>query len=156
GAFMLTYSLTLAAAAEILKAHVSVTDSVIAFALFALASVTTIVAPVIVALTAPERAEERLAAWRRWLLRNSRMIGLIALIVVGAALIVRGAHDLIAWGVVGGQLEGQTGRFRGQAGRCRRTGVRWEEVAETLSRVAQPPKRRVSPARLSPLFALEP
>ena len=35
-------------------------------------------------------------AWRRWLLGNSRAIGLVALIVIGAALIVRGAHDLIA------------------------------------------------------------
>jgi hypothetical protein len=96
GAFMLTYSLTVAAAAEILKAHVSVTDSVVAFALFALASVTTVVAPVIVAMAAPERSEERLAAWRHWLLGNSRAIGLVALIVIGAALIVRGAHDLIA------------------------------------------------------------
>jgi len=96
GAFMLTYSLTLAAAAEILKAHVSVTDSLVAFALFALASVTTIVAPVVVALAAPERSEERLAAWRRWLLGNSRTIGLIAVIVIGAALIVRGVHDLLA------------------------------------------------------------
>jgi hypothetical protein len=45
GAFMLTYSLTLAAAAEILKAHVSTTDSLIAFVVFALASITSIVAP---------------------------------------------------------------------------------------------------------------
>jgi len=96
GAFMLTYSLTVAAAAEILKAHVSLADSVVAFALFALASVTTVVAPVIVAMAAPERSEERLAAWRRWLLGNSRAIGLVALIVISAALIVRGAHDLIA------------------------------------------------------------
>jgi Sap-like sulfolipid-1-addressing protein len=96
GAFMLTYSLTLAAAAEILKAHVSVTDSVVAFAVFALASVTTIVAPLTVALAAPDRSEERLAAWRRWLLANSRTVGLVALIVIGAALVVRGVHDLLA------------------------------------------------------------
>ena len=95
GAFMLTYSLTLAAAAEILKAHVSVTDSAVAFVVFALASVTTIVAPLILAMAAPERAEERLAAWRRWLLGNSRVIGLVAVIVIGAALIVRGVHDLL-------------------------------------------------------------
>jgi hypothetical protein len=34
GAFMLTYSLTLATAAEILKAHVSTADSLIAFVVF--------------------------------------------------------------------------------------------------------------------------
>lgn len=96
GAFMLTYSLTIAAAAEILKANVSAGDEAIAFAVFAVASIASIVAPVVVALLAPDRAERRLAAWRNWLLGNSRLIGLVALIVIGAALIVRGAHDLIA------------------------------------------------------------
>jgi Sap-like sulfolipid-1-addressing protein len=95
GAFMLTYSLTIAAAAEILKAHVSTQGDVAAFAVFAVASIITIVAPVLVALLAPDRADEWLAAWRRWLLGNSRLIGLIALIVIGAALVARGAHDLI-------------------------------------------------------------
>jgi hypothetical protein len=37
-----------------------------------------------------------LAAWRRWLLGNSRTIGLIALVVIGVLLIAKGAHDLIA------------------------------------------------------------
>jgi hypothetical protein len=96
GAFMLTYSLTIAAAAEILKAHVSAGDDALAFALFALASIITIAAPIAVALAAPDRAAERLAAWRAWLLGNSRVIGLIALIVIGAALIAKGAHDLVA------------------------------------------------------------
>jgi hypothetical protein len=96
GAFMLTYSLTIAAAAEILKAHVSAEDDVIAFVVFAVASVISIVAPVVVALLVPDRADRWMAAWRRWLLGNSRLIGLVALIVIGAALIARGAHDLFA------------------------------------------------------------
>jgi MFS family permease len=96
GAFMLTYSLTIAAAAEILKAHVSQGDEVLAFVIFALASVTTIVAPVVIALVAPEQAAERLAHWRHWLLGNSRVIGLVAVMVVGALLIGRGIHDLVA------------------------------------------------------------
>jgi hypothetical protein len=95
GAFMLTYSLTIAAAAEILKANLSPGDDVLAFVVFAAASIITIVAPIVVALMAPDRAEERLAAWRAWLLGNSRVIGLVALLVIGVALIVRGAHDLI-------------------------------------------------------------
>jgi Sap, sulfolipid-1-addressing protein len=95
GAVMLTYSLTIAATAEILKAHVSAEDDVIAFGVFAVASILTIVAPVVVVLLAPDRADRWLAAWRRWLLGNSRVIGLVALIVIGAVLIVRGAHDLI-------------------------------------------------------------
>jgi Sap, sulfolipid-1-addressing protein len=96
GAFMLTYSLTIAAAAEILKANVSAGDEALAFVVFAVASIITVVAPIVVALMAPDRADQRLAAWRGWLLGNSRVIGLVALIVIGGALIVRGAHDLIA------------------------------------------------------------
>ena len=96
GAFMLTYSLTLAAAAEILKSHVSQADAVLAFAIFALASITTIVAPVVVVFVAPDQASARLARWRRWLLGNSRAVGLCALMVIGAILIVRGIRDLIA------------------------------------------------------------
>jgi vacuolar-type H+-ATPase subunit I/STV1 len=96
GAFMLTYSLTLAAVAEILKAHVSTGDDLIAFAVFALASIASIVAPIVVVLVAPERSAERLAMWRAWLLGNSRAIGLVALMVIGALVAARGIHDLIA------------------------------------------------------------
>lgn len=92
----MTYSLTIAAAAEILKANVSAEDDALAFLVFAVASILTIVAPIVVALTAPDRADERLAAWREWLLGNSRTIGLVALAVIGAALIGKGAHDLVA------------------------------------------------------------
>jgi drug/metabolite transporter (DMT)-like permease len=95
GAFMLTYSLTIAAAVEILKAHVSVEDDVVAFAVFGVASIISIVAPIVVALLAPERADERLAEWRGWLLGNARTIGLWALVVIGALLVAKGAHDLI-------------------------------------------------------------
>jgi hypothetical protein len=96
GAFMLTYSLTIAAAAEILKANVSRAEATIAFAVFALASIASIVAPIVVVVVAPERSAERLAAWRRWLLGNSRTIGLVALMVIGAAIAARGIHDLVA------------------------------------------------------------
>jgi Sap, sulfolipid-1-addressing protein len=95
GSFMLTYSLTVAAAIEILKAHVSVADTVVAFAVFALASIATIAAPIVLVLVAPERSAETLARWRRWLLGNSRTIGLVALMVIGAVLTWKGIHDLI-------------------------------------------------------------
>jgi hypothetical protein len=42
-------------------------------------------APVALVLVAAERSADRLAAWRRWLLGNSRTIGLVALIVIGRA-----------------------------------------------------------------------
>ena len=96
GAFMLTYSLTIAAAAEVLKANVSAEDDILAFAVFAIASLVTILAPIVIAIAVPDRSTRVLAAWRSWLLGNSRMIGLIALVVIGAALIARGVHDLIA------------------------------------------------------------
>ena len=96
GAFMLTYSLTVAAAAEILKANVSRADGVIAFVVFALASITTIAAPIVLVVVRPERSQERLAARRRWLLGNSRTIGLVALLVIGALLVARGIHDVVA------------------------------------------------------------
>jgi len=96
GAFMLTYSLTIAAAIEILKANVSAADDAVAFAAFALASTLTIAAPIVLVVVAPDQSATRLAAWRRWLLGNSRTIGLVALIVIGALLIAKGAHDLIA------------------------------------------------------------
>jgi hypothetical protein len=51
--------------------------------------------PIVAVLAAPERSEERLATWKAWLLGNSRTVGLVVLMVVGAALIVRGASDLI-------------------------------------------------------------
>ena len=78
-----------------LKANVSVAGAVLAFGVFAIASILTIVAPVILVLLAPERAAERLLGWRQWLLGNARTIGLVALIVIGALVIAKGAHDLI-------------------------------------------------------------
>ena len=95
GSFMLTYSLTVAAAIEILKANVSTANSVLAFVVFALASITTITAPIMLVVIRPDQSAETLARWRRWLLGNSRTIGLVALMIIGALLIARGIHDLL-------------------------------------------------------------
>jgi hypothetical protein len=91
---MLTWSITVAAAAEILKANVSTADDALAFALFALASLVTITAPLIYALLRPEQADATLTRWKEWLIQNSGTVVLVVLMVVGAALIVRGAVDL--------------------------------------------------------------
>jgi hypothetical protein len=96
GAVMLSYALSLAAGAEILKANVSAADAAAAGVVFALASIVTIAAPVVIVIVAPERSAEVLASWKAWLLTNSRSIALIALMVIGALLIVRGAYDLAA------------------------------------------------------------
>ena len=96
GALMLSYGLSLAAASEILKANVSRVHAGVAVAVFALTSILTVAAPIVVALVAPDRAAQRLEAWKTWLLGNSRAVALVVLMVVAAFLIVRGIHDLIA------------------------------------------------------------
>jgi Sap, sulfolipid-1-addressing protein len=96
GAVMLSYALSLAAIAEILKANVSTAAASIAAVVFAATSIVTIGAPVAVVVAAPRRSNEVLASWRAWLVGNSRAIALIALMVIGALLIARGAYDLAA------------------------------------------------------------
>ena len=93
---MLSYALSLAAGAEILKANVSTVDASVAALVFALTSILTITAPVVVVIAAPERSNEVLASWRAWILANSRSIVLIALMVIGALLVARGVWDLAA------------------------------------------------------------
>jgi hypothetical protein len=71
-------------------------DAGFAFVVFGLASITTIAAPVVVAVAAPERSAETLAKWRMWLVGNSRTIVLVMLMVIGAILMARGAYSLTA------------------------------------------------------------
>jgi hypothetical protein len=94
GAVMLSYALSLAAIAEILKANVSAAAASVAALVFAVMSIVTIGAPVVVVVVKPERSNEVLASWRTWLLGNSRSIALIALMVIGVLLVGRGAYDL--------------------------------------------------------------
>jgi threonine/homoserine/homoserine lactone efflux protein len=96
GAFMLSFALTLAAMAEILKAHVGVLDAALACLVFALTSIVTIAAPVVVVLVAPDRSAQVLVSWKTWLLQNARSIALILLMVIGVFLLIRGAYDLTA------------------------------------------------------------
>jgi hypothetical protein len=96
GAFMLSYALSLAAASEILKANLSRADDGVAIAVFALTSILTIAAPIVLVLVAPDRAAQRLEAWKTWLLGNSHTVALVVLMVVGAFLIFKGSKDLIA------------------------------------------------------------
>jgi hypothetical protein len=94
GAVMLSYALSLAATAEILKANVSSLDAAVAMAVFAVASIVTIAAPVAVVVARPQQSNRVLASWRAWLAANSRSIALIALMAIGAILIARGAYDV--------------------------------------------------------------
>jgi len=95
GAIMLSYALSLAAASEILKANVSGLDAAAAIVIFSLTSIVTIAAPIVIAVVAPERSEQRLAVWKAWLLGNSRNVVLVVLMVVAVLLIVRGISDLV-------------------------------------------------------------
>ena len=95
GAIMLSYALSLAAASEILKANVSGLDAAAAIVIFSLTSIVTIAAPIVIAMAAPERSEQRLAVWKAWLLGNSRTVVLVVLMVVAALLIARGISDLV-------------------------------------------------------------
>jgi hypothetical protein len=97
GGIMLSYALTLTAAAETLKANVSAPDAALAGLIFAAASIITIAAPLVVLALAPERAATVLAGWRDWVLAHSRSILLVALAVIGAALIAKGVYDLVAY-----------------------------------------------------------
>lgn len=94
GGFMLTYSITIVAALEILKAHVGTVDQIAAFAVYGLASILTITAPIVVALVAPERAATALTAFRQWLTIHSRTISVVVLAVIGLAIIAKAAFDL--------------------------------------------------------------
>jgi Sap-like sulfolipid-1-addressing protein len=96
GAIMLSYALTLTAAAETLKAHVSTADAALAELVFAVTSIITIAAPVVIVLVAPERSTAVLTTSRDWVLAHSRPIALIALMVIGSLIAVRGAYDLVA------------------------------------------------------------
>jgi Sap, sulfolipid-1-addressing protein len=95
GAIMLSYALSLAAASEILKANVSPLDATAAIVVFSLTSIVTVAAPIVVAVAAPERSAQRLAAWKAWLLGNSHTVVLVVLMVVAALLTVRGISDLV-------------------------------------------------------------
>lgn len=96
GALMLSYGLSLAAASEILKANLSRLDDGVAIAIFALTSILTVTAPIVLVFVAPDRASQRLEAWKTWLLGNSQTVALVVLMVVGAFLIFKGGKDLIA------------------------------------------------------------
>jgi hypothetical protein len=63
---------------------------------FALTSIVTISAPVVVVLVAPDRSAQVLATWKTWLLGHARSIALILLMVIGVFLLIRGAYDLTA------------------------------------------------------------
>jgi hypothetical protein len=96
GALMLSYGLSIAAVSEMLKAHVSGLDTGVAMFVFAVTSLLTVAAPVVVVFAAPTRSERWLSQWKTWLLTNSRVVVLVVLMIVGAFVIFRGIQGLTA------------------------------------------------------------
>ncbi len=96
GGVMLTYSVTIVAVLEILKANVGALDRAIAVALFGLTSIITITAPILYTVLAPDRAAADLARSRRWLIAHSQAIGVVLLSAIGIAIMLKAAYDLAA------------------------------------------------------------
>jgi Sap, sulfolipid-1-addressing protein len=96
GGVMLTYSVTIVAALEILKANVDALDRSIAVAVFGLTSIVTIAAPIIYTVAVPQRATRDLERSRRWLIVHSRTIGVVLLTIIGLGIMLKAAYDLLS------------------------------------------------------------
>ena len=96
GGVMLTYSVTLVAMLEILKANVGTLDRVIALGVFALTSIVTITAPIAYTVLAPDRAASDLERSRRWLIAHSRTIAVALIALIGVAIVVKAGYDLLS------------------------------------------------------------
>jgi hypothetical protein len=94
GGVMLTYSITIVAVLEILKANVDALDRAVAVAVFAVTSIVTITAPILYTVLAPARATADLARSRRWLIAHSQTIGVVLLSAIGIAIMLKAAYDL--------------------------------------------------------------
>ena len=96
GGVMLTYSITIVAVLEILKANVDALDRAIAVTVFGLTSIVTISAPIAYTLVAPDRAARDLERSRRWLILHSRQIAVLLLSLIGAAIMLKAGYDLLS------------------------------------------------------------
>jgi hypothetical protein len=94
GAVMLTYSLTVIAALEVLKAHVGKLDRAFAMLVYAATSVLVLCIPIVYAAVAPERSATTLASGKRWLTLNWQAISAFLLALIGAAIICKAGVDL--------------------------------------------------------------
>jgi hypothetical protein len=94
GGVMLTYSLTIVAMLETLKANVGTLHRIAAVTVFALTSIVTIAAPIVCATVAPNQTAARLDGWKQWLASHSRTIGVILLAGIGTAIIAKAIYDL--------------------------------------------------------------
>jgi threonine/homoserine/homoserine lactone efflux protein len=66
----------------------------LALGIFILLGCVTIAIPVLYRLFAGQRADERLAHWKQWLLANSTTVMVVVFVLIGAALVGRGLEAL--------------------------------------------------------------
>ena len=94
GALMLTYSVTVIAALEVLKAHVGRLNGALAMLVYAATSVLVLCVPVVYAAVAPERSKTALASGKRWLTFNWQLISAVLIALIGVAIICKAGFDL--------------------------------------------------------------
>ncbi|MFF1877879.1 GAP family protein [Leifsonia sp. NPDC058230] len=86
--------LVAAASTRIVAAELTPAETVVVIALFCAVAVSTVAVPTLLFATAGTRVRSRLAATRDWLLRNSSIITVAVLVLVGVVLIVIGVYQL--------------------------------------------------------------
>lgn len=86
--------LSIAAAAIIGEASLGVADGVVVIVLFTVIGVSTVAAPIVAHLAAPERTEDSLNSIRDWIMKNNAPMLLVVIIMTGAVIIGSGISKL--------------------------------------------------------------
>ena len=94
GTFLPTYVIAVAAGAHIVGTHPSTAAAVGGMLVFILVGTATVYGPIVVAQVVPERSGPARARLRRWLVQNRLLVAAVLLLVVGAALVVKGSAEL--------------------------------------------------------------
>jgi hypothetical protein len=89
-------ALLLSAAAGIVlgPAHLSVTAFVVVLVLFVAVGGSTVLVPVVFALARPEQAERPLAAAVHWITRNSRIVAILVVLIIGTVILGAGLANV--------------------------------------------------------------
>jgi hypothetical protein len=95
GALLPYYVVALACLGEILEAGVSQGAQVVAYLVFVVVTTGLLASPLVVVAAARDHSDERLAAMRGWLDRNSRLLITSLVAGVGVLLTVRGLLGLL-------------------------------------------------------------
>ena len=96
GALLPYYLVALACLDEILEANLTVGASLVAYLVFIAATTALLASPLIVIATAKQGSDERLAAMRAWLDRNSQPMITAVVLGIGVLLVLRGALGLLS------------------------------------------------------------